>query len=325
MNVVGDGHIKFYGPEDEGTHPCGASEWWNESVWLHFLDINSGVNGIFRIGHEPNWQGGSTAIWNLIQTPKWNYKRDGLSPMRSGDRTAIGMKSAGTHTFEFDGKGCRWTVKDGDTFANLLIEDYHPPLSFWPKGSEMESIAPNHTEGPGKVSGIVVIKGEEYKITDALGYRDHSWGNRYWDNLRAHRWVGTNFGPDFNCNAICWLNENHDLGRYGYVRRGDTIYVATEVDIVTYMEPDGITHRGGVTRYKLSTGEELEIHCTPVNKALISRHHHLALNDTMCWAKLGDRVGATCFESNNNLQAGQIVPLQKSLVRGIINNGVSPA
>ena len=328
MNIVGDGHIKFYGPEDEVPHPIGTSEWWNESVWLHFLDARSGVNGIMRIGHEPNWQGGSTAIWTLVQTPNWLYKKDGLYPLRDGDRPANGFKSHGTHSFTFDGKDCCWTVNDGDFEAKLRIEDYHAPLSFWPKGSEMESIAPNHTEGPGKVSGAIVIKGEEFKLTDALGYRDHSWGDRFWNDLRAHRWVGTNFGPDFNCNAIIWLNHHNDLGRYGYVRRGDTIYVASEVDIITHMEPDGITHRGGVCRYLLPTGEKIEIHCTPAHKALISRHHTLALNDTICVAKYGDgvdqRVGATCFESNNNLQAGAMVPLQKGVVRGVVDNGIWP-
>jgi len=325
MNIVGDGNIKFYGPEDEVPHEIGTSEWWNESVWLHFLDPKNGVNGIMRIGHEPNWNGGSTAIWTLVQTPNWSYKKDGLYPMLAGDRPDNGFKSNETHSFEFDGRCCCWTVNDGEFSANLKIEDYHAPLSFWPKGSEMESIAPNHTEGPGKVSGTIVIKGEEFHIVDALGYRDHSWGDRFWDDLRSHRWVGTNFGPDFNCNAICWLNQNYDLGYYGYVRRDDTIYVASEVDILTYMEPDGISHRGGVVRYRIADDEQIEIQCTPANKALISRHHNLALNDTMCLAKMGDRIGATCFESNNNLQAGKLVPLQKGIICGVVDNGIWPA
>lgn len=329
MKIVGDGHIKFYGPEDEVPHPVGTSEWWNESVWLHFLDVASGVNGILRIGHEPNWQGGSTAIWTLIQTPSGLYKKDGLYPMRAGDRPSNGFKSDGTHSFEFDGRCCRWAVKDGEFFADLTIEDYHAPLSFWPSGSAMESIAPNHTEGPGKVSGSIVINGQEYRVADALGYRDHSWGDRFWDDLRAHRWVGTNFGPDFNCNAICWLNHKNEVGRYGYVRRGDTIYIASEVDVVTYMEFDGISHRGGVARYRIGDGEQIEITCSPVNKALISRHHNLALNDTMCWATMNDgvakRIGATCFESNNNLQAGKLMPMQRGVIRGQVDNGIFAA
>lgn len=43
MNIVGDGHIKFYGPEDEVPRPVSTSERWNESVWLHFLDAKRGV------------------------------------------------------------------------------------------------------------------------------------------------------------------------------------------------------------------------------------------------------------------------------------------
>lgn len=324
MQIVGDGHIKFYGPEDEIPHAIGKDECWNESVWLHFLDPETGVNGILRIGHEPNWQGGHSAIWTLVQTPNWCYKRDGLTPLKSGDLTATGFKSAGTHSFDFTGRGCHWVVKDRDFFLDLTIVDYHAPLSFWPKHSEMESIAPNHTEGPGSVSGTIVIKGEEFKLVNVLGYRDHSWGARHWDNLRSHRWVGTNFGPDFNCNAMCWLDEKENLGRYGYVRRGETIYVTHDVDIVTFMEPDGISHRGGICRYNLSTGEHVEISCTPVYKGLISRHHTLALNDTMCWAKYGDRIGATCFESNNNRQAGVLVPQQHGIVRGVVDNGIWP-
>lgn len=325
MNVVGGGFIQFFGPEDEGAHPVGDSEWWNESVWLHFLDIKTGVSGVLRIGHEPNWQGGHSGIWSMISTPNWIHKRDGLYPLRSGDRTDNGFKSNGTHSFEFDGKRCHWTIKDGECFADLYIDDYHPPLNIWPAEGVVKTITPNHTEGGGKVSGTIVIKGDEYRLTDALGYRDHSWGTRVWDNLRTHRWVSTTFGPDCNCNALCYVDETNKLGRYGYIRRGDTVFLTQDIDVVAYMEPDGITHRGGVARYKLSTDEVIEMLSTPVSKALISRHHKLALNDTICVTHFEGRVGATCFETNNNLQAGELMPLQRGLVRGIVDNGIWPA
>jgi len=324
MKVIGSGHVEFFSPEDEGPHPIGRDAWWNESVWLQFAERSSGLYGAIRIGHQPNFQGGHTSIWSLIGTPDWIYKRDGLYPLTESDRVATGFAANGTHRFEADSRGGHWSIDDEDISVSLLVEDFHPPIGYTP-GSHMETIAKNHFEASGKISGDITIKGRRYEIRDGLASRDHSWGIRYWNHLRVHRFTAATFGPDLSCNAICFYDETDRLSQWGYVVRGDTIIPALEVDVIAYMEADGISNRGGIVRYVLPDGEEMVVELQPVNKGMISRQHTLAINDTICWAMIGDRVGAGVFETNSNPQGGTIIPSQRGLVRTLVDNGIVAA
>lgn len=323
MEIVGEGHVEFFEAKDEVPHPASKDDWWNESVWLQFADKETGIYGSLRIGHQPNFQGGHASIWSLIGTQEWIYKRDGLYPLGDRDHLANGFGANGTHRFEFDG-ACHWTIEDDDISVTLCTEDYHAPLGFMP-GLAMENIAKNHFEAACGISGTVKLKGRRHQIAHGLAYRDHSWGVRFWNHMRVHRFTAATFGPDLSCNAICFYDETGRLSQWGYVRRGDRIIVAKEVDVIAYMEADGISNRGGVVRYVLPDGEELRVALRPVNKGMISRQHTAVINDTICWAEVGDMVGVAVFETNSNPQGGTLIPTQQGLVRAIVENGVWPA
>lgn len=324
MKVIGQGHIGFFGSDDEGPHPPGKDDWWNESVWLQFGELSTGLHGAIRIGHQPNFQGGHTSIWSMIGTPDWIYKRDGLNPLTDRDRLASGFGANGTHRFHADDDGGHWTIEDEEVSVELLTRDYHPPIGYTP-GATLETIAKNHFEAAGRISGTIIIKGKTYQLKDGFASRDHSWGVRYWNHMRVHRFTAATFGPDLSCNAICFYDETDRLTQWGYVVRGETIIPAKEVDVITFMEADGISNRGGIVRYVLPDGEELRVELQPINKGMISRQHTLIINDTICRAKVGDRVGVGVFETNSNPQGGTIVPTQRGLVRTIIENGIFPA
>jgi hypothetical protein len=323
MKIIGQGHVEFFNRSDELLHPAPKDDWWNESVWLQFLDSESHVYGAIRIGHQPNWQSGVTSIWSLIGTAEWIYKRDGLYGMTDGDRAVDGFGANGTHSFRFDGR-CHWRIEDEDISVELVTEDFHPPFGL-SSGVAMENIAKGHFEAAGRISGTVMLRGRKFVIGSGLAYRDHSWGVRFWHHMRVHRFTASTFGPDFSCNAICFYDETDRLSQWGYVRRGDEIHLATEVEVIAYMEADGISNRGGVIRYALPGGEELYVECRPVNKGMISRQHTLAINDTICWARCNGRVGAGVFETNSNTQGGSILPSQRGLVRTLIDNGIHAA
>ena len=323
MQVKGEGHIEFFSAEDEGPHPAGPGEWWNESVWLQFAEPGTGLYGALRIGHQANYHGGMTSVWSMVGTPDLIYKRDGLFPLAPSDIVTNGFSANGTHRFEFDGR-CNWTIEDEDISVHLVSTDFHKPLSFTP-GMMMENIARNHLEAAGEIQGTIRIRDKTYEVRKGLSYRDHSWGIRYWHHIRVHRFTGASFGPDFSCNAISIYNETDQLMKWGYVRRGDTIIPAKNVDILTYLESDGVSNRGGVVRYYLADGEELVVELEPVDQGMVSRQHSFYINDTICWARCGDRVGTGVFETSNNVQGGTLMPTQRSLIRAIVDNGIQPA
>lgn len=324
MEVIGQGQIHYYDEEDEGPHAFTSNDWWNESVWLQFLEVETGLHGAIRIGHQPNWQGGHSSIWSMIGTPEWVYKRDGLYPLRTEDKIANGFGANGTHGFEFrDGK-CHWSIRDEDIEVDLVTSDFHKPFGFTP-GIAMENIAKNHLEAASEIEGVIRIRGKEYRVRRGLSYRDHSWGPRYWLHMRVHRFTAATFGPDLSCNAICFYDEADRLSKWGYVRREGKIIVADEVDVIAYMEADGVSNRGGMARFLLPGGEEMIVAYRPANKGMLSRQHSLVINDTICRAEHGGRVGGAVFETNSNWQGGTLHPTGRALVRSIIDNGITPA
>ena len=322
MEIRGDGHLHFYDESDFVPHSFPADEeWWNESFWLHFVDPKSGVHGTMRLGHQSNWNGGHCAIWNMIGTPDWVYKRDGLYPLQAGDRQSNGIGGNGTHQYRWDG-AAHWTINDSDLSVDIRMVDHHRPFSFWPSWKNM---AANHLEASGTLEGTVTLKGRRYDLTDVPAYRDQSWGVRHWTDLRSHRWVATTISPELSCNVLAVTNQHGDTTTWGYVRRGNTVHLSNEIDVVTFVEQDGISHRGGTVRYTLPDDEVFEVNYERVNQGALSRQHQVIINDTACFARHGEQIGSSCFEITNNILGGSLVPMQKSLRGSVIGNGIWPA
>ena len=62
-----------------------------------------------------------------------------------------------------------------------------------------DAFARGHYEQHMRGSGHVVVGDERYELR-GLGLRDHSWGPRYWQNLRWYRWLPMSFTDDFALN-----------------------------------------------------------------------------------------------------------------------------
>ena len=112
------------------------------------------------------------------------------------------------------------------------------------------------------------------------------------------------FGRDDSFCAVCFLGANDKLAKFGWVIRGDKVIFADKVDVVSYIECDGTSNRGGITRMTLSTGEIFEAHFEAVSTSLMSWIHGIACMDTLCKVRWGDRHGVGQFESTANIQHG---------------------
>lgn len=74
----------------------------------------------------------------------------------------------------------------------------------------------------------------------------------------------------------------------GWVVSGDEIAFAEKADLVTYVEIDVATNRGGdVSLTVEGRGEVLEMECTPVHLAAVNHHHGVCCIDRMCTFVLG--------------------------------------
>lgn len=322
MQVVGGGTVIELGPETEGPHAPQPDEFWQESVVLFWWDTNSGVGGYHRIGHEPNYRDGPIiSLWNNIFTPDYIYKDASTLPLREADTLSNGFGGGDTCRFEYTDHAI-WTVNAKDVKATIHARDFHTPVDIYPKKSDMtRDFSPNHMEVASKVTGEVTVKGKTYPI-DGLGFRDHGWGHRDWTGIVSHRWVAMTFEDGAMALVQTFHSSTDQLVRFGCVIRDSKLTYAKDVDVVTYMEPDGLTHRGGVVTMTLTTGEKLAFECVPLQKGVVSWIHGIACVDTFCRVKWGDKVGIADFETTNNAMRGGYRPYVA--INAIEPNGLHP-
>jgi hypothetical protein len=308
MEVVGGGSVIEYGPEEEIRHTPGENEWWQESVVLFWWDTHHNVGGYHRIGHEPHFRDGPiVSLWNNIFTPEYIYKDSSTLPLREADKLENGMGGGETCRFEYTDHAI-WTVTAPDVAAALHIHDNHTPVDVYPKkGSLSTDFAPNHMEVGGKVTGSVTVKGKHYEI-NGLAFRDHGWGKRDWTGIVSHRWLAMTFGDHMTALMQTFHSSNNELVRFGCIIRDNKLTYAKDVDIVVYIEPDGLTHRGGRATATLTTGEKLTFEVEPLQKGVVSWIHGISCVDIFCKVTCGDLVGVADLETTNNAQRGGYRP-----------------
>jgi hypothetical protein len=180
--------------------PDPGEEWWQDSVFVTWHAAAAGIGGIFRIGHEPNHNGGVSALWfGLVTKDGLRYRRNGAPALTGADRLADGFGALeGRYRQVYDGR-MRYLVDDEDLHVELEVEDFYPRTDFFPSdaGTVSEDFASAHYECSGAITGLVALGGREYEV-DGLCHRDHSWGPRRWDMLLNHRWMPGTFGPELS-------------------------------------------------------------------------------------------------------------------------------
>ncbi|MER5916725.1 hypothetical protein ABT124_41760 [Streptomyces sp. NPDC001982] len=319
MEIIG-GQLRMYPPDDEGSHPFGADEWWQESVFVLWYDVVAGVGGMHRIGHEPHQNGGSAVLYNyLFVGDGVLYKNTQVMPLRAEDRYPNGLGAGPTCRYEHIGKPVL-TFEDEQVAGRLEFEDDHTPIDVFPEsaGTLADDFAKNHYEVSGRVRGTVRVGARRFDV-DSLGYRDHSWGVRDWSAMLTHRWVAGVIDSSLSFCALSWLGGNGTVRKFGYVRQGQKVINASEVDILTAVEVDGLTHRGGIVNMTLVDGQELEIVARPLVKGIASFHHDVVCYDNLCQVTLNGQSGICDFETSNNSMAGTKKPA--GLINGVIDNG----
>jgi len=324
MKVSDGRELPRLGDAANSRQTPGAEPNWQDSVVLVWWDLENEVGGVHRIGHEPNCEGGKIALWNNLFSPQGIYKNTRFLPLREADRLANGGFGAGdTCRYQFLNEQHVWTIEDGDVAARLCHKDFHESVEGFPKDSNVsEDFAKVHADIPGAVTGTLRIKGKEYQV-QGMGFRDRGWGARDWTSLLSHRWVVGTFGPQLSFLALSWYDLKENIASFGWVVRGDVLTYARSVDIVTYVEIDGLVNRGGLVRLELPDGEVLDIACERVGgKGVASYHHEVCCIDVMCRATCNGLVGVADFENTNNAQHGSRKPAR--LVGGVTENGFHP-
>ncbi|HEV7790474.1 MAG TPA: hypothetical protein VGP05_15815 [Pseudonocardia sp.] len=297
-----------YDYKDEGTHAIGSDDpHWQESVFVHWYDLAAGLGGVHRLGHEANRDGGRAALQCAL------FRADGLRYSRSDDELPLAEPTsergfrAGGSNWHVDGAVPRIEVHEPGLDLELELHDFYPITSFFPSdGSLVEEFAAHHYESSGRAVGSATVEGETVPI-EATFHRDHSWGVRKTETLLTHRWVSGSFGPELSFGSTVWHAADDSFVKVGYVVRDGEITFAEDVDVVTWLEADGYTHRGGVVTWYLRGGEELRLECHLID-AVVAKLHSAKYVDALCRIEHGGKVGVCDFEISNNARNGSGTP-----------------
>lgn len=80
--------------------------------------------------------------------------------------------------------------------------------------------------------GTIRIGDNEWNI-DGLGWRDHSWGPRYWTNINYYRLFIANFGPDRGITVLKITDTEGQVRRTGVVHIDGQLEDITDIDLLT--------------------------------------------------------------------------------------------
>ena len=81
-----------------------------------------------------------------------------------------------------------------------------------------------------RVRGEIHLGDEQWPV-DGYGWRDHSWGPRYWQNILFDRLFMANFGPDRGLMLLKIANRDGQVRRGGVLQIDDRYEEITDLDI----------------------------------------------------------------------------------------------
>jgi hypothetical protein len=83
------------------------------------------------------------------------------------------------------------------------------------------------------VRGSIRVGAEEFPLDDAYGWRDHSWGPRYWQAIWAYRLLIANFGPDRGFMLLKNIMPDGTSRRLGVLQIDGDYHEVTDLDLQT--------------------------------------------------------------------------------------------
>jgi hypothetical protein len=295
---------------------------WQESCFFVWHDPKSGIAGAHRIGLQVGRN--SAVSCCLIMTDEgthYRYNEHNESLTHGG--VGADMMTSGLQSVALGPKPVI-TFKSREVQLKITVEDFHPltqALEGDGGGYQETLLATNHSEGYARFVGEVTIDGRTYQV-NGMGFRDHSWGPRDWNALLSFRTCIGTTGPDLAWSALVMHIKGKPVMTKGYVERHGKSVMAKKIDLICFLENDGITHRGGNCRMDLEDGTSLLIEAETVLGSIL--HSPNVYNiEGICKVRINgkDEPNAFCdLEMSNNAQDGKAAPeyaMRASLAPGL--------
>ena len=206
-----DAAARYLRPGDDYLHPVGVAVNWNESRYIDFYDLDTGVGGWLRIGMRPNeghcevstcvWLPGGEVAFEFSRTPI-----DGNQLLAGGQEWQIGDPYRSARV-TYHGQVSRfadpWAVQNPKAaFAaapkvaaaiELNVRTMGPEAVMGSDQAHIDQIflpgqADWHYQHLCWVEGTIRLGDDTYRVS-GRGGKDHSWGVRNWLAKVYLRWL----------------------------------------------------------------------------------------------------------------------------------------
>lgn len=244
---------------DEGRHPAGPGELWNESYYFNFYDRRTQLGGFARIGTQANRQR-SSLIFLLFKQGRPVFNRFLLDLPYTEEGMDQGITVAGlTYRVLEPLKSMEIRFEAGDTRLDLTWEALHPVAEIGAGDEKMpEQMASGHYEQAGEVAGTVTLRQGKSDF-QGYGFRDHSWGIRDWEAMKHYDLAWPIFGKDLllNCMQITLLN-GHTFPM-GFVFDGNENLKISRQEMEVQLDEDDLTQKKVMIRITDEKGRDWEV------------------------------------------------------------------
>lgn len=305
-------------PEDDGMHPLGPEQNFNESAYYNFFDTKKSLGGWFRIGNRANEGNAERTVCLYLPDGRvlFSFGRPGIPNNAAFDAGGLKfevLEPTDRHRTTFDGtvvalREPRQMADPKVAFQDNPKKRVHFDLEhvavgplYGHKAEEKpgekaeEGFARAHFEQHMRVTGSLTIDGETQRI-EGFGLRDHSWGPRYWQALHSYEWLTMNFGEGLG--AMVSIVQRDPEGKQvtggGVIVRGMEMERIVDAHVTAEYEDNGLYHKSLTAKIKTEKGAEHTITGKVTGFIpLRNRRENLEtfIGEGMTEWRLGDQVG----------------------------------
>jgi len=264
------GNIKA---EDDYTHPLGAEENFNESVYFNFFDREHNRGGFIRMGNRANegYAEMTVIVYNSDGSVFFNYKKPDIDNNDGWDAGGAKIEilipgeqirtsytgSALLLANPLDMQDPSKAFKT-NPFKRITLDVVHhgvgPMFGHVGEAGDGNDFARAHYEQHMRVEGTLSIEGEDDIRIVGHGLRDHSWGPRYWQSIRSYRWITGNFGDDLG--MVLSIVGDH---RGGMFHKGKEFLKITDIKLDTHYQEGSRFHQQLIADIILENGDKHHI------------------------------------------------------------------
>jgi hypothetical protein len=287
-------------------HGFGNERDWNESYYFSLYDKDNDILSFMRIGIKPNRRMKELFCFFIMPDGALIGKKEhegyALFPSFSAGGLVFNiMRPEKLWRLSFNGELMKLsgaTKTPTAAFFDLVFETLNPVFDYrecvsGEKEAASKSIASEHLEQFGKITGSLSIDGKEYKI-NGLGERDHSWGVREWNAPKMWAWLNCQFNEKCALNVTKLVIGDMEIDA-GYFFDGAANRPLVKVKLDTAYGKDGSPDSLSM-RLTDKGGKEYSVQAEVLKKAVLPFQSPdgktlSVMHETLGKYKMGDMTG----------------------------------